>query len=256
MKPETLAYIVIAILIIAAFLTGFTIAKATYAGDCVEYGEDFYNITAITITANEGTPQIEGLNEWYSEQCSFNLVNGTLVCNDMITDTPVVLCTNQQLAPGLYEITITGYITKYSEQKEIHYYHGGGGGGNASSDRDGDGVPDTTEWFECTDWNDPDSDDDLLNDFEERVEGEDGWITDPCNPDTDGDGVIDSEDPCPNDELDECIGHEGTMIATSTPTTVPTEEKVPIETPETTGFSAVTTIAIAMVLLVERMKRS
>lgn len=57
-------------------------------------------------------------------------------------------------------------------------------------------------------------------------------------------------------ELDECIGHDESMTVTSTPTTVPTEEKVPIETPETTCFSAVTTIVIAMVLLVERMKRS
>lgn len=253
MKPETLAYIVIAMLIIVAFLTGFTISKAAYAGTCMAYGDEFHNITDIRITAIEDTPPIESLVEWYSDECEFELDNGTLIMlGGPITNPPVVLCTHPQLAPGTYEITITGW-TQHEEKETHHYRGGGGGGGNASSDRDGDGVPDTTEWFECTDWNDPDSDDDLLNDFEERVEGEDGWITDPCNPDTDGDGIIDSEDPCPNDDMNECVG-KTTPTVTIVPTEVPTTTETPVETPDAPGFSIGICI-IAFVTLVEQKLR-
>jgi hypothetical protein len=64
-------------------------------------------------------------------------------------------------------------------------------GGTSDSDSDGDGE------FNLIDLDD---DDDGLLDTEELTGGEDGYITDPLNPDTDGDGHNDAEDFYPLDE--------------------------------------------------------
>lgn len=224
-------------ILIIGFAIGFSIpqADAAYAGDCLTYGDDLYNITCITITPIKGTPSIGGLGEWYSDQCEFEVDNGTLVMiGDPITDPPVILCTNPQLAPGTYDIRIVGYTAFYKE--ETRHYRGSGGGGGDCSDKDGDGIPDDIEWFMCTDWEDPDTDDDGINDFEETVEGGDGWITDPCDPDTDGDGLWDATDPCPIDRHDECMvtGGAGTITMTPTPTETPVATPTPIPTPDKT----------------------
>jgi hypothetical protein len=55
-------------------------------------------------------------------------------------------------------------------------------------DSDNDGIGDAL---------DDDDDNDSLSDAEESNIGVDGWITDPLNPDTDGDGVRDAQDLCP-----------------------------------------------------------
>lgn len=78
------------------------------------------------------------------------------------------------------------------------------------SDRDNDGCADDVDAFptdptECRDSDmdgtgdalDDDDDDDGLSDAEELSWGEDGWVTSPTNPDTDGDDVPDGDDVCP-----------------------------------------------------------
>jgi hypothetical protein len=77
-------------------------------------------------------------------------------------------------------------------------------------DRDGDGCPNVTDAFPddpfaCLDQNhdgipdelEPDLDFDGLSNAEETSPGRDGWITDPLNKDTDGDGIDDFHDDCP-----------------------------------------------------------
>ena len=59
---------------------------------------------------------------------------------------------------------------------------------HACLDTDGDGIPDTF---------DTDDDDDDLLDAEEVSPGADGWITNPLDPDSDGDGFEDGADLCP-----------------------------------------------------------
>ena len=57
-----------------------------------------------------------------------------------------------------------------------------------SRDSDGDGIPDEI---------DVDQDGDTLVDEEELTRGDDGWFTNPEDPDTDGDSVRDDRDLCP-----------------------------------------------------------
>lgn len=59
-------------------------------------------------------------------------------------------------------------------------------------DTDGDGIGNNA---------DTDDDGDGLSDEEELTAGADGFITDPLNDNTDGDGFLDGEDPSPTDEL-------------------------------------------------------
>ncbi|WP_223794586.1 hypothetical protein [Marinobacter sp. F4216] len=94
-------------------------------------------------------------------------------------------------------------------------------------DFDGDGVANSQDWdddgdnkadgfdafpFDPTEWldtdgdgignnTDTDDDNDGLSDIEETTLGEDGFITDPLDSNTDGDAFLDGEDPSPNDEL-------------------------------------------------------
>ncbi|WP_430461461.1 hypothetical protein ACQUQU_01415 [Thalassolituus sp. LLYu03] len=95
------------------------------------------------------------------------------------------------------------------------------------ADFDGDGVADSQDWdddgdlkadgddafpYDPDEWldtdgdgigNNADTDDDGdgLSDEEELTAGADGFITDPLNDNTDGDGFLDGEDPSPTDEL-------------------------------------------------------
>ena len=70
---------------------------------------------------------------------------------------------------------------------------------DGSGDEDGDGRTDLDEVRvnPMTDPCNPDSDGDGLSDGEEVADGSDGFITDPNNPDTDGDGTLDNIDPDP-----------------------------------------------------------
>jgi gliding motility-associated-like protein len=70
-------------------------------------------------------------------------------------------------------------------------------GDNADSDDDNDGYSDITENLGGSDSKDPssipdDQDNDFISDAQENIIG-----TDPNNPDTDGDGVVDGQDPDP-----------------------------------------------------------
>jgi len=105
-------------------------------------------------------------------------------------------------------------------------------------DRDGDGVPNSSDAFPenpaessdldgdgLGDQSDPDPDGDSLSTAEELVAGSDGWTTDPLRADTDGDGVLDGVDLCPTvidpnqedgdgdgigDACAACLGNEAT----------------------------------------------
>lgn len=75
-------------------------------------------------------------------------------------------------------------------------------------DNDGDGLPDDIENVYCTDFNNPDTDNDSISDGAEDTNHNgivDAGETDPCNADTDGDGISDgwevdnSLDPLVND---------------------------------------------------------
>jgi len=63
--------------------------------------------------------------------------------------------------------------------------------GDSTADAEGDGVSNLAEYNLGTDPCNPDSDGDGLTDGEEITPGADGFITDPLDPDTDGDGVND-----------------------------------------------------------------
>ena len=264
-ERSTVVSVLLSLLILAicVFFIYFSYtASAAYAGDCLTYGEDFYNITSISIVPVNGTPAIESTEEWYSDQCEFEVIEGTLVMiGDTITDTPVIICTHPQLAPGTYNISIKGYTAFYKEETR-HYRSSGGGGGGDCSDRDGDGIPDNIEWSMCTDWTNPDTDDDGINDFEETVAGEDGWITDPCDADTDGDGVLDGDDPCPTDSTDACVGSGGAV--TQTPTMTPTATETPIATETTPDepsditwmlFGGISLLCVLIIVFAEWYKR-
>ena len=249
MKLETklalLASAVATLILTLGLITGFILGQATaaYAGDDLSYGEEFYNITGVAIIPVNGTPAIESLEEWTSNQCVFEIVDGAMVMvGPPIDNPPVVLHTHPQIAPGTYSIVLTGWTAAYGEEEHTYSYRSGGGGGGESPDKDGDGIPDNVEWFMCTDWDDPDTDDDGLNDFEEIVEGEDGCITDPCNPDTDNDGLLDGNDPCPNDPQNECVSSgTDTPTPTATQTVIETPSVTPTETPPPTigGVAAI-----------------
>ncbi|WP_342304067.1 hypothetical protein [Methanolobus sp. ZRKC5] len=62
-----------------------------------------------------------------------------------------------------------------------------------NNDTDGDGLTDEEEEETCTSMTDADTDDDLIPDGEEDYwgDGEDYWSCDACNPDIDGDGLLD-----------------------------------------------------------------
>ncbi len=66
-------------------------------------------------------------------------------------------------------------------------------------DIDNDGATNFIELRQGLGVNDPDSDDDGLWDGEEISPGADGFLTDPLNEDTDGDGILDPNDPSPTD---------------------------------------------------------
>ena len=70
------------------------------------------------------------------------------------------------------------------------------------TDTDGDGLTNAQELRLGTAPNDDDSDDDGSSDFEELFFGDDGFITDPLNPDSDEDGTLDGEDSAPLDGTD------------------------------------------------------
>ena len=72
-------------------------------------------------------------------------------------------------------------------------------------DNDGDGIPNSQ---------DSDDDNDGLIDTEEASLG-----TDPFNPDTDHDGISDSQDPCPTDGTNTCVGNNNSNFSNSNPTT-------------------------------------
>jgi hypothetical protein len=70
---------------------------------------------------------------------------------------------------------------------------------DSEGDLDGDGIPNGLEWTIFTAAGDPDTDDDTLWDGEETNAGTDGFVTDPLNADTDGDGEPDATDGHPLD---------------------------------------------------------
>ena len=233
---DTVTTFVEVLVILAIFMAGVAVgyyllmpASAAYAGDCLTLNYDADYITNISVTPIDA-PTIESLDEWTSAQCIFTLDNGTLRSSgNHIEPASVTLCTHPLLAPGIYEIAV---ITWKGDVREEHKYHYGGGGGSGgdSSDKDGDGIPDDIEWTMCTDWEDPDTDDDGLNDFEEIVAGEDGWITDPCDADTDGDGVNDRDDAYPLDPSGWRRGG-GSVTVTPAPTEIPGNATAPVTPP-------------------------
>jgi hypothetical protein len=66
--------------------------------------------------------------------------------------------------------------------------------GDSTADPDSDGLTNLTEYGIPTDPCDDDTDDDGIIDGEEVVPGLDGFVTDPANRDTDGDGVDDGSE--------------------------------------------------------------
>lgn len=93
---------------------------------------------------------------------------------------------------------------------EVTLQEGAGGGNVAPGDRDGDGCPDADDAFPddpfgCYDTDgdgipdsiDTDDDGDTLPDYEELSDGLDGFVTDPLNPNSDGDAFDDANDVCP-----------------------------------------------------------
>ncbi|MFW9922069.1 MAG: ABC transporter substrate-binding protein [Candidatus Thorarchaeota archaeon] len=84
---------------------------------------------------------------------------------------------------------------EYNPQKAMECMQMAGFDISIPLDSDGDGLSDDDEiniYF--TDPYNPDTDWDMLSDWEEVKYGYDGYYTDPLNPDTDGDGLIDGEE--------------------------------------------------------------
>ena len=95
-------------------------------------------------------------------------------------------------------------------------------------DTDGDGVANRL---------DPDDDNDTLTDFEEDSPGEDRFVTDRLNPDTDGDGFGDAVDTCPTIRDPDQTGRACTDLV------------APLPPPLITGFSPERAGALAPVTI-------
>lgn len=106
-------------------------------------------------------------------------------------------------------ILLTGCITKPSinETKSEPWYEKCGGSwanviDGSDWDSDQDGMSNEEEWHRGTDRCFPDTDHDQWNDFEEVYR----YFTDPLKNDTDNDGLIDSKDPLPKNDMGDYDG--------------------------------------------------
>ncbi|MBP6005809.1 hypothetical protein KA531_02825 [Candidatus Saccharibacteria bacterium] len=182
-----------------ALLSNFSVSS----GNLYEFG----GVSAISRGINStflGIGEIPVLDEGLIEG-EFNLMGYTF--GDLSN---LIVLVEHDLSDGLLNGAVTSYPT-------VTITYDDSACPSVGTDTDGDGISDDQEMTDGTDYMDPcspnpyalpdgDCDDDGLTNGQEDTNGnglyDQGSETDPTNPDTDEDGVVDGEDSAP---LDRCL---------------------------------------------------
>ncbi|KAA3664489.1 MAG: tandem-95 repeat protein, partial [Chloroflexi bacterium] len=153
----------------------------------------FVAVAIILIMLTTPMLQVVSYTRFYTRQAAFAASKESLIETLAVSDTvdAVEMETNTEMAVSQQDIAPAAVVPY-----EPSSYCGLGG----NSDRDGDGLADDTEHCLGTDPNNPDSDGDLIMDSDE-VQGfvygqtvSRTWYTDPLNPDSNNDGLDDGSE--------------------------------------------------------------